>query len=50
MVAVLDPAGADAAIKALSDAGESVTRLGNVVAIKPGMPEVSFAGRLDLAG
>jgi phosphoribosylformylglycinamidine cyclo-ligase len=50
MVAVLDPAGADAAIKAWTDAGESVTRLGNVVAIKPGMPEVNFAGHLNLAG
>jgi phosphoribosylformylglycinamidine cyclo-ligase len=50
MVAVLDPAGADAAIKAWTDAGETVARLGSVVALKPGMPEVSYdAGRLDLA-
>jgi len=49
MVVVLDPAGAEAAIKAWTDAGESVTRLGNVIALKPGMPDVSFAGRLDLA-
>jgi phosphoribosylformylglycinamidine cyclo-ligase len=50
MVAVLDPAGADAAIKTWTDAGESVAQLGSVIALKPGMPEVSFAGRLDLAG
>jgi len=50
MIAVLDPTGAEAAIKAWTDAGESVTRLGSVIAPKPGMPEVSFAGRLDLAG
>jgi phosphoribosylformylglycinamidine cyclo-ligase len=49
MVAVLDRAGAEAAIKAWSDAGESVTRLGNVIAVKPGMPEVKFAGHLELA-
>jgi phosphoribosylformylglycinamidine cyclo-ligase len=50
MVAVLDPEGADAAIKAWTDAGETVARLGSVVALKPGMPEVSYdAGRLDLA-
>jgi len=48
MVVVLDPAGADAAIRAWTDAGESVTRLGSVATLKPGMPEVSFAGRLDL--
>jgi phosphoribosylformylglycinamidine cyclo-ligase len=50
MVAVLDPAGADAAIKTWTDAGESVTRLGSVITLKPGEPEVSFAGHLDLAG
>jgi hypothetical protein len=50
MVAVLDPAGADAAIKAWTDAGESVVQLGSVITLKPGMPEVSFAGHLDLAG
>jgi phosphoribosylformylglycinamidine cyclo-ligase len=50
MIAVLDPAGAEAAIKAWTDAGESVTRLGNVIALKPGMPDVSYVGRLDLAG
>ncbi len=49
MVAVLDPTGADTAIKAWTDAGESVARLGSVIALKPGMPEVSFAGHLDLA-
>jgi len=48
MVAVLDPAGADAAIKAFAGAGEHVTQLGGVIAVKPGMPEVSFAGHLDL--
>jgi phosphoribosylformylglycinamidine cyclo-ligase len=49
MVAVLDPVGAETAIKAWSDAGETVARLGSVIALKPGMPEVSFAGHLDLA-
>jgi phosphoribosylformylglycinamidine cyclo-ligase len=49
MIAVLDPAGAEAAIEAWTDAGESVTRLGNVIALKPGMPDVSYVGRLDLA-
>ena len=49
MVAVLDPAGAEAAIKAWSDAGERVAQLGSVIALKPGMPEVSFAGHLELA-
>jgi phosphoribosylformylglycinamidine cyclo-ligase len=48
MVVVLDPAGADAAIKAFAGAGESVMQLGNVIAVKPGMAEVSFAGHLDL--
>ena len=50
MVAVLDPAGADAASKAWTDAGESVAQLGSVIALKPGEPEGSFAGDLDLAG
>jgi len=49
MVAVLDPAGAEGAIKAWTDAGESVTQLGNVIALKPGMPDVSFVGHLGLA-
>jgi phosphoribosylformylglycinamidine cyclo-ligase len=49
MIAVLDPACAEAAIKAWTDAGESVARLGSVFALKPGIPEVSFAGHLDLA-
>src|SRR5262249_50687547 len=49
MVAVLDPTGADTAIKAWSDAEESVAQLGSVIALKPGMPEVSFAGHLGLA-
>jgi phosphoribosylformylglycinamidine cyclo-ligase len=49
MIAVLDPVGAEAAIKTWTDAGESVARLGNVIALKPGMPDVSYVGRLDLA-
>jgi phosphoribosylformylglycinamidine cyclo-ligase len=48
MVAVLDPSGAEAAIKAWTDAGESVTWLGSIIALKPSMPEVSFSGHLDL--
>ncbi len=49
MIAVLDPKGAEAAIKAWTDAGETVARLGRVVALQAGMPQVSFAGHLDLA-
>jgi len=50
MVAVLDPAGADAAIKAWTDAGQSVAQLGSVITLKPGMPDVSFVGRLASPG
>jgi phosphoribosylformylglycinamidine cyclo-ligase len=50
MIAVLDPAGAEAAIQAWTEAGERVAQLGSVITLKAGMPEVSFAGHLDLAG
>ncbi len=49
MVAVVEPAKADAATAAWTRAGETVVRLGTVVPVKPGAPEVAYAGRLDLA-
>jgi phosphoribosylformylglycinamidine cyclo-ligase len=48
MVAVLDPAGADAAIERFTANGEHVVRLGEIVAAKGGAP-VGFRGRLDLS-
>jgi phosphoribosylformylglycinamidine cyclo-ligase len=49
MVAVAEPARADAAIAALTGAGETVVRLGAVVSVEPGAPRVAYSGRLDLA-
>ena len=48
MVAILDPAGADAAIKCFTANGEAVVRLGEVVPAS-GDARVAFRGRLDLA-
>jgi phosphoribosylformylglycinamidine cyclo-ligase len=48
MVAVLDPAGADTAIASFAANGESVVRLGEIVAASGGAP-VGFRGRLDLS-
>jgi phosphoribosylformylglycinamidine cyclo-ligase len=48
MVAVLDRSGADAACECLAKNGESVVRLGEVVAATDG-PAVSYRGRLDLS-
>jgi phosphoribosylformylglycinamidine cyclo-ligase len=48
MVAVLDRNGADAASKSFSASGETVVRLGEVVAAASG-PAVSFRGDLDLS-
>ena len=48
MVAVLDREGADAACDCLTKHGETVVRLGEVVAAKDGA-QVSFRGHLDLS-
>jgi len=48
MVAVLDPGGADAACQCFAGNGETVVRLGEVVAAAAG-PAVSYRGRLDLS-
>jgi phosphoribosylformylglycinamidine cyclo-ligase len=48
MVAVLDPAGADTAIASFAANGESVVRLGEIVAASGGAP-VGFRVRLDLS-
>jgi hypothetical protein len=45
---VLDPDGADAACDRLAANGETVVRLGEVVAAAGGAP-VSFRGQLDLS-
>jgi phosphoribosylformylglycinamidine cyclo-ligase len=47
MVAVVEPAGVEAATAAWKRAGESVVRLGTVVPIKAGTPDVIFSGHLD---
>jgi phosphoribosylformylglycinamidine cyclo-ligase len=47
MVAVVDPQHADSAAKVLSDAGETVVRLGTIVPIKSGAARVSYTGHLD---
>lgn len=49
MVAVVDPAQVDAATAAWTAAGETVVRLGMVVPVNPGAPEVAYTGHLDLA-
>jgi phosphoribosylformylglycinamidine cyclo-ligase len=49
MVAVVDPAQADAATATWTRAGETVVRLGRVVPVNPGAPEVAYTGHLDLA-
>jgi hypothetical protein len=48
MVAVLDPNFAEAAIEQFIGHGETVVRLGEVVA-GSGAPVVNFRGRLDLS-
>ena len=48
MVAVLDPAGADAACASFAKHGETVVRLGEVVTA-PGPERVVFRGHLDLS-
>jgi phosphoribosylformylglycinamidine cyclo-ligase len=49
MVAVVEAGGADAAAAAWKSAGETVVRLGTVVPLKAGVPDVAYSGRLDLA-
>jgi len=49
MIAVVDPQHAEAAASAWTRSGETVVRLGTVVPVKAGGPEVAYAGRLDLA-
>jgi phosphoribosylformylglycinamidine cyclo-ligase len=48
MVAVVDPAGAEAVAAILAEAGEAVIRLGDVTRPEPGTPRVAYDGRLDL--
>jgi phosphoribosylformylglycinamidine cyclo-ligase len=50
MIAITDPAAADAVIAALASNGESALRLGEVVAVTDDAPRVAYAGRLNLAG
>ncbi|HEV3373582.1 MAG TPA: phosphoribosylformylglycinamidine cyclo-ligase [Xanthobacteraceae bacterium] len=50
MVAVVEPNRADAVADALTQAGETVLRLGSVEAVKGDAPRVVFSGHLDLAG
>jgi phosphoribosylformylglycinamidine cyclo-ligase len=49
MVVVTAPADADRVMAALTRAGETVLRLGAVVASKAGAPRVTYSGQLDLA-
>jgi phosphoribosylaminoimidazole (AIR) synthetase len=50
MVAVVETARADAVAAALTQAGETVVRLGCVEAASGDAPRVAFSGHLDLAG
>ena len=50
MVAVVDAARADAVAAVLTQAGETVVRLGSVEPASGGAPRVAFSGHLDLAG
>jgi phosphoribosylformylglycinamidine cyclo-ligase len=50
MIAITDPAAADAVIAALESNGESALRLGEVVAVTDDAPRVAYEGRLNLAG
>ena len=49
MVVVVDAQHADAVAAALTNAGETVTRLGTVMPAKADAPRVAFSGHLDLA-
>ena len=50
MVAVVEPARADAVAAVLTREGETVVRLGAVEALASSAPRVAFSGHLDLAG
>lgn len=50
MIAVVEPARADAVAAALTQAGEAVVRLGEVTRLADGAAPVAYDGRLDLAG
>jgi phosphoribosylformylglycinamidine cyclo-ligase len=49
MIAVVEPAAADAVAAALRAAGETVVRLGTLVPAKDGDARVAYSGHLDLA-
>ncbi len=49
MIAVVEPAAADAVAAALRAAGETVVRLGTLVPVKDGDARVAYSGHLDLA-
>ena len=49
MIAVVEPACADAVAAVLRGAGESVVRLGTIAPVKTGAARVSYSGHLDLA-
>jgi phosphoribosylformylglycinamidine cyclo-ligase len=49
MIAVVEPAAADAVANTLSAAGETVVRLGTLVPVKDGGTRVGYSGHLDLA-
>jgi phosphoribosylformylglycinamidine cyclo-ligase len=48
MIAIVDPARADAVTQRLGREGEQVTRLGEVVASQPNAPRVIYDGHLSL--
>jgi phosphoribosylformylglycinamidine cyclo-ligase len=49
MIAVVAPNGADAVAEAFRRAGETAVKLGTVVQLKAGEPEVAYSGHLELA-
>jgi phosphoribosylformylglycinamidine cyclo-ligase len=49
MIAVVEASGADMVVEAIRGAGETVVKLGTVVQLKAGEPEVAYSGHLDLA-
>jgi phosphoribosylformylglycinamidine cyclo-ligase len=49
MIALVEPARAEAVMAALRAGGETVTRLGEVVPLTPGAAPVTYTGNLDLA-
>jgi hypothetical protein len=49
MIVIVAPNGADGVAAAFTRAGESVTRIGEVIR-RPDEPRVAYDGTLDLAG